>query len=250
MKDSILETLKQYKSALEQDGYKVLYIGLYGSNNYSLDDELSDIDAKAIVMPTLDDIIFKRTISNVKEFETGAVDYKDLITFYNVVKKGNFSFTEPFHSEYYIGDAYFRDLFQQIPTNLLGVMGGMMEKRKALTHEYPSKQKEFEAFGCDPKQFHHILRLYELFIELTLKGTSENTPYLDYKERENKEYLTKLKREMLDWTVEKMEQDADEKVKWVKEELKKRNYKYSEQNFEKEVASYLKNKLTEMLERR
>ena len=89
----IMKTLMSYKEALEKDGYNVLYIVLYVSQNYNVDDDKSDIDAKVIVLPTIDDIVFRKTTSFVKEFDTGACDVKDLITYYNIVKKGNFSFT-------------------------------------------------------------------------------------------------------------------------------------------------------------
>ena len=111
---NIMETLLKYKQALEKDGYNVLYIALYGSQNYGVSDEYSDIDAKAIVLPKIDDIVFKRNISFVKEFDNGACDVKDLITFYNVVRKGNFSFLEPFHTPYFIGDIYLKCLFSYI----------------------------------------------------------------------------------------------------------------------------------------
>lgn len=63
---NVIETLEYYKKSLEQDGYRVLYIGLYGSNNYGVDDEYSDVDAKVIVLPSLDDIVFKKTVSFVR----------------------------------------------------------------------------------------------------------------------------------------------------------------------------------------
>lgn len=245
-KEKIMQTLEHYKQSLERDGHKVLYIGLYGSNNYGLDDEYSDIDAKAIVMPTLEDIVFKKVISNVREFEDGAVDYKDLITFYNVVKKGNFSFTEPFHSEYYIGNEYLRFLFSQIETNLMGVMGGMMEKRKALTHEYPSKVEMFAKYHCDPKQFHHILRLYDLLFSSELTANPV-LPYLDYSGSEVQQFMTKIKREMCGYTLEEMIAEADQKIAEVKDYLKGLNYKYQEQNFDKEITDFLTKELKKLL---
>ena len=78
---SVMETLLKYKQALEKDGYDVLYIALYGSQNYGVSDEYSDVDAKAIILPKIDDIVFKRNISFVREFDNGACDVKDLITF-------------------------------------------------------------------------------------------------------------------------------------------------------------------------
>lgn len=161
-RQDIFKTLAQYKKVLEEKGYQVIYIGLYGSQNYNVDDEMSDIDAKAIVLPTLHDIIFRKVVSKTIELENGAIDVKDLITFYEVIRKGNFSYVEAIDTEYSIGDKYIKELFSQIRPNLKSIKGAMHEKRKALTHEYPSKHAEFEKWGFDPKQYHHIYRLYHL----------------------------------------------------------------------------------------
>ena len=236
---NVMETLEYYKKSLEQDGYRVLYIGLYGSNNYGVDDEYSDVDAKVIVLPSLDDIVFKKTVSFVREFENGACDVKDLVTYYNVVKKGNFSFVEPFYSKYYLGDEFLRDLFKQVPTNLLSVLGGMYEKQKALTHEYPSKTKEFELFNCDPKQYHHIVRLYDMAMRKT------TLPFLTYTGK-NAEYMKSLKRGMNGKTVEFLIEDSQRRINEVKE-LFKDLPKYQEVNFDTEVLTYLKEKMKEDL---
>ena len=221
---NVMGTLEYYKKSLEQDGYRVLYIGLYGSNNYGVDDEYSDVDAKVIVLPSLDDIVFKKTVSFVKEFENGACDIKDLVTYYNVVKKGNFSFVEPFYSKYYLGDEFLRELFRQVPTNLLSVLGGMYEKQKALTHEYPSKKKEFELFNCDPKQYHHIVRLYDMAMEKT------TLPFLTYT-GQDAEYMKSLKRGMNGKSVEFLVEDSQRRIDEVKE-LFKDLPKYEEVNFD------------------
>lgn len=236
---NVMETLEYYKKSLEQDGYRVLYIGLYGSNNYGLDDEYSDVDAKVIVLPSLEDIVFKKTVSFVREFENGACDVKDLVAYYNVVKKGNFSFIEPFYSKYYLGDEFLRDLFKQVPTNLLSVLGGMYEKQKALTHEYPSKTKEFELFNCDPKQYHHIVRLYDMAMRKT------TLPFLIYTGK-NAEYMKSIKRGMNGKTVEFLIKDSQRRIDEVKE-LFKDLPKYKEVNFDTEVLTYLKEKMKEDL---
>lgn len=236
---NVMETLEYYKKSLEQDGYRVLYIGLYGSNNYGVDDEYSDVDAKVIVLPSLDDIVFKKTVSFVKEFENGACDVKDLVTYYNVVKKGNFSFVEPFYSKYYLGDEFLRELFKQVPTNLLSVLGGMYEKQKALTHEYPSKKKEFELFNCDPKQYHHIVRLYDMAMKKT------TLPFLTYTDKDA-EYMKSLKRGLNGKSVEFLVEDSQRRIDEVKE-LFKDLPKYEEVNFDTEVLTYLKEKMKEEL---
>ena len=38
-REGILRILNYYKQLLEQKGYKVIYVALYGSQNYNVDDE-------------------------------------------------------------------------------------------------------------------------------------------------------------------------------------------------------------------
>ena len=242
---NIMDTLLKYKQALEKDGYNVPYIALYGSQNYGVSDEYSDIDAKAIVLPKIDDIVFKRNISFVKEFDNGACDVKDLITFYNVVRKGNFSFLEPFHTPYFIGDIYLKCLFSYIPTNQMSLLGGMYEKQKAFLHEYPSKKKEFSKFGCDPKQYHHVVRLYDIIKYAENKNTL-NFPFLRYS-GERAEYMKKIKRGLNGLTIEQIQKDIETKIEEAKAILDNKHYKFQEANLEEEIGFYLKQKIKEAL---
>ena len=84
-KDEIFKELVNRKRILENKGYKVIYIGLYGSQNYNLDDEESDIDVKAIVLPDLQDIIRRKAVSTFFECENGYLDVNYLLTFYVVI---------------------------------------------------------------------------------------------------------------------------------------------------------------------
>lgn len=209
----ILEVLNYYKQELENKGYKVIYVALYGSQNYNVDDEKSDIDAKAIVLPSLKNIIHRECISAVLETEFGAVDYKDIITFNEIIRKGNFSYIEAVQSNYRIGELELIDrLFGDIEVNLKSILGGMLEKRKALTHEYPSKTEEFINFGCDPKQFHHIWRLHDLFFHLV--STNDNASFLRYN-RKQKNFMISLKRKMA-FPLEETLWLADHMVKTTK----------------------------------
>ena len=57
----LVDKLKKQKEILVSQGYSVAYICIYGSQNYGLDTYTdkytSDVDMKAIVVPTLDDLI-------------------------------------------------------------------------------------------------------------------------------------------------------------------------------------------------
>lgn len=240
-KQQIFKTLGQYKKVLEDKGYQVIYIGLYGSQNYNLDDEASDIDCKAIIMPSLHDIIFRNKTSKVVECENGNIDVKDLVTFYEVIRKGNFSYIESIDTEYSIGDKYIKELFKQIRPNFKSILGAMYEKRKALTHEYPSKHEEFEKWGFDPKQLHHIYRLHDLLSYNIRSG--EHKSYLNYYDKDVvRDILIDLKRNKNNMAKEFAEEQGDVYIEHAKQ-LIPEDYKYEPIDLSNEVSAYLEKHL-------
>ncbi len=240
-KQMIFKTLSNYKKILQDKGYNVIYIGLYGSQNYNLDDEESDIDVKAIILPNLHDIIFRKVISTTIECEQGNIDLKDLITFYDVIKKGNFSYIESIDTEYYIGDKYIKELFKPFRPNKKSILGAMYEKRKALTHEYPSKCKEFEKWGYDPKQHHHILRLYDLLNYNLLYGQEKS--YLTYDNGDiRKQELMNYKRNKNNIPLSIIEEDSDLIIEKARN-LIDYNYSYEYKSIDDKINDYIEKKL-------
>ena len=242
-KENIFKTLSQYKKILEEKGFNVIYIGLYGSQNYNVDDELSDIDCKAIILPSLHDIIFRKITSKTIECENGAIDVKDLITFYDVIKKGNFSYIEAIDTEYSIGDKYIKELFKQFRPNLKSILGAMYEKRKALTHEYPSKHEEFEKWGFDPKQYHHIIRLNDLLIYI--KDTNEYASYITYADN-SRNFMIAEKRNKNNYTKEQVEKCSDIIIEQAKKIIPE-DYKYEPINIDNEVNGYIEKNIKKEL---
>lgn len=248
-KDIIFKELSNYKKVLENKGYKVIYIGLYGSQNYNLDDELSDIDVKAIILPNLHDIIFRKVTSTTIECKKGNIDVKDLITFYNVIKKGNFSYIESIDTEYSIGDKYIKELFKQFRPNLKSILGAMYEKRKALTHEYPSKKEEFDKWGFDPKQLHHIIRLQQLLDVNRYLDCKSYLSYIDYgithpnfKEWHRRWLLDTKRNKNNRYTKENAIAVSDNCIAYAKSILPQ-DYEYKIINIDNEISKYIENKL-------
>lgn len=231
-REEIFKIISKYKKILEEKGYNVLYIGLYGSQNYNVDDEFSDIDCKAIILPSLHDIIFRNVTSKTIECENGSIDVKDLITFYDVIKKGNFSYIEAIDTEYFIGDKYLKELFSQFRPNLKSILGAMHEKRKALTHEYPSKKEEFQKWGFDPKQLHHIVRLKDLL------EYNHSCSYLIYSNGQERESMIMIKRNSLGISKSDAEKLGDELIEKAKE-LIPIDYKYEQINIDNEINEYI-----------
>ena len=241
-REKIITELMHRKKILESKGYNVIYIGLYGSQNYNLDDEESDIDVKAIILPSLHNIIFRKVTSTTIECKNGNIDVKDLLTFYDVIKKGNFSYIESIQTEYSIGDEYIKNLFKQVKLNQKSVVGAMYEKRKALTHEFPSKVAEFEKWGFDPKQHHHILRLYDL-LQKNLQEGNEYRSFLTYNDDDNvRKMLLSTKRNKEALTKEEVEQESDDIINRARE-LVDYNYHYEVINLDAEINKYIEDKI-------
>lgn len=199
--DKIFKTLNQYKKFLEDKGYDVVYIGLFGSQNYNLDDENSDIDARAVILPSLDNLIEKTTIAEDIELETGKISISDVMHFVHTLSKGNPAMTEVANTEYYIGNKDFREIIKQVKTNPRAMLGIMNEKRKALTHPFPSKEKEISMWGFDPKQWHHMIRMKDL-LEYCYENDT-NIPFLTY-EGEKREKMLSCKRNKLNTPVDRV----------------------------------------------
>lgn len=168
------EIMLKVEKMLADMGYHVVYVGLYGSNNYSMTHAGSDYDYKALVVPKLDDIIFNRKpVSTTIPHEwNGQVDVKDVRLMIDQWKKGASNFMELLFTEWYdIPDPLFKSYFEELrarreeiayanPKSTLKAMYGMMmEKFHALDHPYPCQAEEIEGFGYASKQACHLVRI-------------------------------------------------------------------------------------------
>lgn len=188
----IRDALEDVADFLEDDkGYEVVSINLYGSQNYDCDTPASDYDFKAIVIPTLDDIILNRKpVSHVIDFgdRGGQIDIKDIRLMFDCYKKQNVNFIETMFTRWYwVNPTYtqeweaVREMANRIafadPARALNCMIGMAkEKEHALAQPYPSKVAIVEKYGFDPKQLMHILRLHNLMQRFVWKLENNTIP--------------------------------------------------------------------------
>jgi predicted nucleotidyltransferase len=184
MTERLMEALRKQKAVLEIQGYKVAYICIYGSQNYGLDinteEYKSDIDMKAVIVPTLDDLIYNsKPVSETVDTEWGQCDIKDIRTYTETMAKANPAYIETLFTPYHIVDGNFEKEFEQIfalrndlvhalRCQFVRAMYGMMcEKEKALCHPYPTIAHKIKKWGYDGKQAHHIERLWVLMKDYT-----------------------------------------------------------------------------------
>ena len=214
-KEIIMETLKKFKAHLESKGLTVYAVMLKGSQNYNLSDSESDIDANAIIIPTL-----AQLRSNEKwklSFEEGDVVAHNIYSFAEIVAKGNPQWVEVCNSEYAVGESL--EMFKHFRVNPSALKGMMMEKVTAFSRLYPSRAKYVEQFGYDPKQLHHIIRLYDCLAQDVITTTYHGT---------QRDWMMAIKRGTL-LTKEEAFALRDEYVTKLAEIYEKRKLAYSPQ---------------------
>lgn len=198
----IEKSLHSHYDALREKGFTPIYLALCGSQNYDLDTEHSDVDTKAIVVPTLRDLALnKQPVSATIKFDNGEqCDAKDIRLMFQNFKKQNINFLEILFTQYYLVDANYQDLFLTLRaraeeiahfnmfTALKCMYGMATEKFKKMEHISPASEEKIKQFGYDPKQLHHIVRLRE-FAERYASGEDFGMCLKSY----HKCYLLKLK---------------------------------------------------------
>lgn len=200
---AIISRISQHLDAVIERHPAWVGIFLQGSQNYNLDDDESDVDTKLIVLPSFEDVVLNRKPhSYTHVMENGEhCDVKDIRLMFDCFRKQNINFVEILFTKYFIMNPEYERFFYPViearerigrynVTAALNCMVGMChEKRKALTHRYPTTEWKIDKYGYDSKQWQHIFRLHE-FMGRYLWDCS----YADCLISERRELLLDIKR--------------------------------------------------------
>lgn len=152
---------------------KVWATMLYGSQNYGLDSPESDVDTKTMLLPSLHMLISdSKRISTEVVMRDGSLDNcKDLREMFGNYLKGNINFVETLFTDYYVCDLY-QNFFEELrghrdlianaqPRKLVHMACGMArQKYVAFDKPFEGKKGVLAKYGYDPKQLHHLVRLF------------------------------------------------------------------------------------------
>ena len=165
---------------------RFMFCGLYGSQNYGLDTPTSDVDTKAIVLPTIHELMHYKKVSQtfvVRENEEGQCDVKYIQLMFENFMKQNINFLELLYTPYYIVADNFQDLWGQVVggrdliagcnvKKMIHAAVGMSEQKYvAMEKRFESKIPLIDKYGYDPKQLASMLRL-EYFCEYYLENSN------------------------------------------------------------------------------
>lgn len=232
----IYDRVKKHYNYLESIGYNVVAVFAQGSMNYGLyinDDEYkSDVDTKAIVLPTLDDLVNgNKMVSTKYDFEGEQIDVKDIRVMMDMWCKSNPAYLEILFTKYCIFNSKYDMYIKQIlemgndivkmnfPQLAKCISGMSKEKVIAMEHPYPSLIDKIEKYGYDPKQLHHIIRLNRLINEVFCWDIPFGEA-LEINDERVRNYFINVKKGC--WELEKarfLAKDYDENTRQVKEQV-------------------------------
>ncbi len=239
---TIDDRLKDNFLKLLEHDYETIGVFLYGSQNYSLATEHSDIDCKAMVVTPRDELILRKPlISKVIEVEGGQIEVKAIQLMTEMFKKQNINFLEILFTEYYAINNNYDHLITFLRNNrekiaraderktLFNIVGMQKQKASRLFKEVGSTQKDIDKYGYSAKDLHHIVRLNEFAIRYIA-----GTPYIECLKSEMPDYLISIKQGRFDKDKVMMVANAsiEQTEEMVKDYLSSKQIKVDEDVFE------------------
>lgn len=257
--EKIMSRINEHIEIVESLNYNWVMVALCGSQNYGVAYEDSDIDTKAILLPTFNDFVLTRSpISTTHICENNEhIDLKDVRAMFDCLKKQNTNFIEILFTKYKVINPEYAKIVAPLFENrelianynnyatINSLCGMALQKYKAMEHPYPTLLDKIEKFGYDPKQLHHLVRIL-YFIQDYIAGHS----YEECLNVPQKKYLIEVKRGCHNLEeARKLAKDATDEIYELKEEYMKTHPLVVKQEAEEVLDSVLINLLRYSFER-
>lgn len=163
-------------------GRKIIFFFVQGSQNYNLDTPASDVDCKAFVLPTFEDLYYGNQYSTTLDFDFGQVTVHDIRMLPDLLFKMNPTYVELFFAKYVYfphpelkqalekeipelldNAVFFDELFRICKYRFLASMIGTFNKKiKEMNSPTPSRKEVVEQYGYDIKSASHAIRYFRL----------------------------------------------------------------------------------------
>lgn len=173
------EVAAHYEMACEYNAYEraVMFTCLYGSQNYGLATDASDVDTKSYVFPSIRDVAYHRPLLS-KELvapDDSHVEMKDYRDMFANIRKQSMNFLETLFTPYVVIDKNWQKLYNCLHEKReelarLDVNRGAMATFGHMCNKYKNYLRDE-----NPKQVAHIMRLHDVLQRYAL--TDE--PYED-----------------------------------------------------------------------
>lgn len=173
------EVTAHYEMACEYNAYEraVMFTCLYGSQNYGLATDASDVDTKSYVFPSIRDVAYHRPLLS-KELvapDGSHVEMKDYRDMFANIRKQSMNFLETLFTPYVVVDKNWQKLYNCLHEKReelvrLDINRGAMATFGHMCNMYKNYLRDE-----NPKQVAHLMRLHDVLQRYAL--TDE--PYED-----------------------------------------------------------------------
>ena len=183
------EILNEVMEKTDFDEHQILYLGLYGSQNYRMDTPNSDIDCECFIFPSYDDFVFAHSLySKCINTKYGTCHVKDIRSAFNELYKSSPNILEILGSSYAIINKDYEYIINQICNHYIRYFATLSEAKlvkglEGLLNRYS------KTIDINPKSFANAYRVSDM-----IKGiTEEGLNYFDLIIPIHYEYLTDYK---------------------------------------------------------
>ena len=172
---TIMNALREHKQRVlkEYTENQLLGIFLYGSQNYGVSTENSDVDTKAILIPTIRDLCLKKPVSREIRFENGEhCEVKDIREIIKMFTKQNINFIEILYTDYCLINPKYNHIWREYFVNKREYISHMNEYYTVMSicgqaiHTLTQNK-------TDGKKFANGLRLYHFLVKYL-----DRSPYI------------------------------------------------------------------------
>lgn len=202
----IQENLQRHWEALQELGYEVVLLAVQGSQNYLTDTYSdiykSDLDTKAIVLPTIEQIAAnKKPVSYTHVLPNEEhIDIKDIREMFRNFKKQNLNFLEILFTDFMIVNPKYQALVDELisireeiayydPKAFVAACTGMCyDEQKRALRETPARKDTIQKYGYSPKSLSQIIRL-----SLTVEKYIQHESFKQCMEVAGPDYLRRVK---------------------------------------------------------
>ena len=178
----VYDIIKKYYKIVSEK-YETVGVFLFGSQNYRCQTDASDVDAKAIVIPPVQNLLmdYNRIHETIKT-DYGEITIFDIRDIHKDITKQNINFVEILFTEYMYINPKYKNLYQPLIENreriarldthqcIRALYGNLMNKYDKVFKAVPSNELIVNTFGYDNKALADIYR-YADFMERYMNNT-------------------------------------------------------------------------------
>lgn len=167
------ERIKKHLAVVQEKyGDRVVFISAVGSMNYGLFTETSDVDTKAVILPTYAEIVLKKPESVTLQIDDEQCSVKDLRVYINELKKQGINVLETLVTNYYLVNGKFLNQIEQLRSwadeichydenrFLISTIGAACSYAKRWNIAYKNYLESDDEAKLDYKAAYNIVRLH------------------------------------------------------------------------------------------